>query len=76
VKAKTKRKPPKLSQMDARFLADQIEAVAIIMWGLAEQMEYYGKNRNAEIVKHALQMAGASNTMRSWVDALMKECMK
>lgn len=76
MKAKTKRKPRKPSQLDTLLMADQIESVSTFMWWLAEQMDDYGMNRNDEILHHAREMAVASQTMKSWVSALRKEASK
>ena len=56
---------------DAAFLAEQIDAVATIMWALAERMEYFG-GFNGEMVKHSREMAGASVIARKWAKAIRR----
>ena len=59
----------KLSAMDADCLAEQIEAVATMMWALAERMEYYGVF-NSKLTRHAREMAGASALAKGWAKAI------
>jgi len=56
---------------DAAFLAEQIDAVATLMWALAERMEYFA-GFNSEMVKHSREMAGASVIARKWATAIRK----
>ena len=58
-----------LVRHDAAFLADQIDAVATLMWALAERMEYYA-GFNGELNRHAREMAGASAIARGWAKAI------
>lgn len=62
-----KRKPPN----EATFLADQIDAVATLMWALSEQMEYYA-GFSGELTTHAHEMAGASLIARGWARAIRR----
>ena len=57
---------------DADFLAEQIDAVATLMWALAERMEYFG-GFNGEMVKHSREMAGASILAKGWASAIRKQ---
>lgn len=56
---------------DADFLAEQIDAVATLMWALAERMEYFG-GFNGELVRHSREMAGASVIARKWAKEIRK----
>ena len=58
-------------RQDADFLAEQIDAVATLMWALAERMEYFA-GFNGEMVKHSREMAGASVIARKWAAANRK----
>ena len=58
-------------RQDADFLAEQIDAVATLMWALAERMEYFA-GFNGEMVKHSREMAGASVIARKWAAAIRK----
>ena len=58
-------------RQDADYLAEQIEAVATLMWALAERMEYFA-GFNGEMVKHSREMAGASVIARKWAAAIRK----
>jgi hypothetical protein len=58
-----------LVRHDAEFLADQIDAVATLMWALAERMEYYA-GFSGELNKHGREMAGASVLARGWAKAI------
>lgn len=66
MKKKTSRKR---ARDDADFLARQVDAVATIMWALAERMEYYG-GLDAEMTRHAREMAGASVIAQGWAKAI------
>ena len=63
------RKVRRLVRHDAEFLADQIDAVATLMWAMAERMEYYA-GFSGELNKHAREMAGASTIARGWAKAI------
>ena len=65
---RARRKATPLVQ-DATFLADQIDAVATLMWALAERMEYYA-GFSGELNRHAREMAGASIIARGWAMAI------
>ena len=56
---------PKRTHTDANFLADQIDAIATLMWALSERMEYYA-GFNGKMNLHAREMAGASSIARTW----------
>ena len=56
---------------DAEFLAEQIEAIATLMWALAERMEYFG-GFNCLMVEHSREMAGASVIARKWAKAIRR----
>ena len=56
---------------DADFLAEQIDAVATLMWALAERMEYFG-GFNGLMVEHSREMAGASVIARKWAKAIRR----
>jgi len=58
-------------RQDADILAEQIDAVATLMWALAERMEYFA-GFNGEMVKHSREMAGASVIARKWATAIRK----
>lgn len=64
-----KRTLPRIVRHDADFLADQIDAVATLMWALAERMEYYA-GFSGKMNKHAREMAGASAIARGWAKAI------
>ena len=66
---RARRKVPPLVRHDAHFLADQIDAVATLMWALAERMEYYA-GFSGELNEHAREMAGASTIARGWAKAI------
>ena len=77
-RAKTDSKPQarrrrldRFVRQDADFLAEQIDAVATLMWALAERMEYFA-GFNGEMVKHSREMAGASVIARKWAVAIRK----
>ena len=70
-----RRKVSPLDRHDANFLADQIDAVATLMWALAERMEYYA-GFSGELNRHAREMAGASEIARGWAKAIRGENMK
>lgn len=63
----TKRKPT----YDLAFMADQIDAVATLMWALAERMERYA-GCSIELHEHSHEMAGASVIARGWANAIRK----
>jgi hypothetical protein len=65
----------KIERLDMGFLADQVDAVATMMWALAERMEYYA-GFNTELVSHSREMAGASTIARGWAKAIRKESKK
>lgn len=56
---------------DAEFLAEQIEAIATLMWALAERMEYFG-GFNGLMVEHSREMAGASVIARTWAKEIRR----
>lgn len=66
---RARRKVPLAVRHDAMFLADQIDAVATLMWALAERMEYYA-GFSGELNRHAREMAGASIIARGWAMAI------
>jgi hypothetical protein len=57
--------------LDVPFLAAQVDAVAIIMWALAEQMEYYS-GFNEELKRYSRDMAKASVTAGAWARAISR----
>ena len=59
----------KPAHTDAAFLADQIDAIATLMWALSERMEYYA-GFNGKMNLHAREMAGASSIARTWSSAI------
>jgi hypothetical protein len=68
-----RRRLDRFVRQDADFLAEQIDAVATLMWALAERMEYFaGFNGEGEMVKHSREMAGASVIARKWAAAIRK----
>ena len=72
--AKLKRTPRKVSPTashDASFLADQIEAVATLMWAVSEAMEYYA-GFNYKLIADALAMARASIAAQAWAMAVRR----
>jgi hypothetical protein len=66
-----RRRLDRFVRQDAGFLAEQIDAVATLMWALAERMEYFA-GFNGEMVKHSREMAGASVIARKWATAIRK----
>jgi hypothetical protein len=62
---------PKVKAHDAAFLAEQIEAVATLMWAAAERMEFLA-GFNGEMNTHAREMAGASLLARGWAKEIRK----
>lgn len=67
----SRRRLDRFVRQDADFLAEQIDAVATLMWALAERMEYFA-GLNGEMVKHSREMAGASVIARKWAAAIRK----
>lgn len=67
----SRRRLDQFVRQDADFIAEQIDAVATLMWALAERMEYFA-GFNGEMVKHSREMAGASVIARKWATAIRK----
>ena len=74
---KTIRKKPLTTfhKHNLEFLAEQIDAVATIMWALAEHMESFTEF-DGEIFKHSHEMAGASITARTWAEGIRSNMEK
>ncbi len=51
---------------DLQFVADELDALATLMWGTAERMEYFGGFKG-EMRQHARELAGAAIIARGWV---------
>ena len=66
-----RRRLDRFVRQDADSLAEQIDAVATLMWALAERMEYFA-GFNDEMFKHSREMAGASVNARKWAVAIRK----
>ena len=58
-------RPPVTDQ----YVADELDAMATLMWGVAKRMEYIG-GFNGEIRKHAHELAGAATIARGWAKAI------
>lgn len=48
-----------------QLVADELDAIATLMWGTAERMEYFGGFRG-EMRQRAHELAGAATIARSW----------
>ena len=66
-----RRRLDRFVRQDADFLAEQIDAVATLMWALAERMEYF-TGFNGELVRHSREMAGASVIAKKWAVEIRK----
>jgi hypothetical protein len=71
---KSKSKPATL-RTDAEFLAEQMAAVATMMWTVAESMEYFA-GFNPRLVKHGRQLAGASAMLKEWAGFVIEQARK
>ena len=54
---------------DLQFVADELDAIATLMWGTAERMEYFGGFKG-EMRQHAHELAGAATIARGWAKAI------
>jgi hypothetical protein len=54
---------------DLQLVADELDAIATLMWGTAERMEYFGGFKG-EMRQHAHELAGAATIARGWAKAI------
>ncbi len=59
----------KLSSIDLQYVADELDAMATLMLGVAKQMECLGGFKG-EMRKHANELAGAATIARGWAKAI------
>lgn len=52
-----------------QFVADELDAIATLMWGTAERMEYFGGFKG-EMRQHAHELAGAATIAKGWAKAI------
>jgi hypothetical protein len=71
---KRKRKPATL-RMDAEFLAEQMAAVATMMWTVAERMEYFA-GFNPKLKGRALRTAEVAAVLRTWCSEIREQANK
>ena len=55
--------------MDLQFVANELDAAATLMWGVAERMEYFGGFKG-EMRQHARELAGAAIIANGWAKAM------
>jgi len=77
MKRKTKKALPILSVLrppvtDLQYVADELDAVATMMWGVAERMEYFGGFKG-EMRKHAHELAISATIARGWSKAIREK---
>ena len=58
-------RPPVTDQ----YVADELDAMATLMLGVAKRMKYIG-GFNGEMSKHANELAGAATIARGWAKAI------
>jgi hypothetical protein len=74
---KTPKTKPRSSQQrvvsppvtDLQLVADELDAIATLMWGTAERMEYFGGFKG-EMRQHAHELAGTATIARGWAKAI------
>lgn len=54
---------------DRQYVADELDAMATLMWGVAERMEYVGGFKG-EMRQHAHELARAATIARGWAKAI------
>jgi len=54
---------------DLQLVADELDAIATLMWGTAKRMEYFGGFKG-EMRQHAHELAGAATIARGWAKAM------
>lgn len=54
---------------DLQYVADELDAMATLMWGVAERMEYFGGFKG-EMRQHAHELARAATIARGWAKAI------
>lgn len=57
------------SVTDLQYVADELDAMATLMLGVAKRMKYIG-GFNGEMSKHANELAGAATIARGWAKAI------
>jgi hypothetical protein len=71
---KRKSKPATLSS-DAVFLAEQMWALSIMMWAVAERMEYFA-GFDPKLRSRALRLAEVAAVIRTWCSEVRKQATK
>jgi hypothetical protein len=59
----------RVGRMTGKDVAEAIAAIATMMWGTAERMEYFGGFKG-EMRQHAHELAGAATIARGWAKAI------
>lgn len=54
---------------DLQYVADELDAMATLMWGVAKRMEYFGGFKG-EMRQHANELARAATIARGWAKAI------
>lgn len=54
---------------DLQYVADELDAMATLMWGVAKRMEYFGGFKG-EMRQHAHELARAATIATGWAKAI------
>jgi len=74
-KQRNRKSKPATLASDAEFLAEQMAALSIMMWTVAERMEYFA-GFNPKMRGRALRLAQVAAVLRTWCSEVREQATK